>query len=146
MITFTVLRRILMAIVAVCAVSVTASASDSNPVANPEAVVVCGNARFTVLTPEMIRMEWSPRQKFEDRASLTFVNRNLPVPRFTAKTSAKGATIRTDAVSLTYKNDGRPFSPSNLKIKYRKGKKWAEWVPGMKDTLNLKGTTYPRRM
>ncbi len=30
-----------------------------NPVANPEAVVLSGNARFTVLTPNLIRMEYS---------------------------------------------------------------------------------------
>lgn len=34
------------------------SASDNNPVANPEAVVICGKACFTVLTPEMIRIEY----------------------------------------------------------------------------------------
>lgn len=139
--TASVFRRLLTAAAAMLAFAAPGRAAENNPVANPEAVVVCGNARFTVLTPEMIRMEWSPQQNFEDRASLTFVNRNLPVPRFTAKTSAKGTTIRTDAVTLTYKNDGKPFSPANLKIKYRAGKKWAEWVPGMKDTLNLKGTT-----
>ncbi|MFZ2024639.1 MAG: hypothetical protein WAV06_23050, partial [Terracidiphilus sp.] len=30
-----------------------------NPVADPKAVVTVGNARFTVLTPQLIRMEWS---------------------------------------------------------------------------------------
>ena len=29
----------------------------ANPVANEKATVTCGNARFTVLTPQMIRME-----------------------------------------------------------------------------------------
>lgn len=35
----------------------------------------CGKARFTVLTPSVVRMEWSPSRAFEDRASLTFVQR-----------------------------------------------------------------------
>ena len=34
-----------------------AGESLTNPVADPRAVVVIGKARFTVLTPEMIRME-----------------------------------------------------------------------------------------
>ena len=53
-----------------------------NPVADPRAVVVIGNARFTVLTPEMIRMEWAADGKFEDHASFVFINRRLPVPKF----------------------------------------------------------------
>ena len=50
----------------------------------PKAVVTCGNARFTVLTPQLIRMEWSADGKFEDHASFVFINRRLPVPKFEA--------------------------------------------------------------
>jgi hypothetical protein len=48
-----------------------------DPQANPKAMVVSGNARFTVLTPELIRIEYStyPGPKFEDRATVAFVNR-----------------------------------------------------------------------
>ena len=53
-----------------------------DPVADPRAVVVLGNARFTVLTPELIRMEWAADGKFEDHASFVFINRRLPVPKF----------------------------------------------------------------
>ncbi|MGB6745109.1 MAG: hypothetical protein WBE38_15790, partial [Terracidiphilus sp.] len=49
-----------------------------NPVADPKAVVTLGHARFTVLTPQMIRMEWSANNKFEDHASFVFLNRHLP--------------------------------------------------------------------
>ena len=55
-----------------------------NPVADPKAVVVVGNARFTVLTPQLIRMEWAADGKFEDHASFVFLNRRLPVPKFHA--------------------------------------------------------------
>src|SRR5437879_5913602 len=40
-----------------------------DPVADPKAVVRVGNARFTVLTPQLIRMEWAADGKFEDHAS-----------------------------------------------------------------------------
>ena len=42
----------------------------NDPVADPKAVVIFGKARFTVLTPELIRMEWAADAKFEDHASL----------------------------------------------------------------------------
>ena len=61
--------------------SPTVPAAD-NPVADPKAVVTVGNARFTVLTPQLIRMEWSADGKFEDHASFVFINRRLPVPKF----------------------------------------------------------------
>ena len=61
--------------------SLQTSASDNNPVANPEAVVICGKARFTVLTPEMIRIEYSAKGIFEDQATFTVTNRRLKVPR-----------------------------------------------------------------
>src|SRR6202167_568667 len=53
-----------------------------DPVADPRSVVTTGHARFTVLTPQLIRMEWAADGKFEDHASLVFLNRRLPVPLF----------------------------------------------------------------
>ena len=61
------------------------AASGYDPVANPEAVVASGRARFTVLTPRMIRIQYSSREQFEDRATFAVVNRNLPVPAFTTR-------------------------------------------------------------
>ena len=45
-------------------------------------MAVSGNARFTVLTPQLIRMEYSDNGQFLDSATLAFLNRNLTVPQF----------------------------------------------------------------
>ena len=45
-------------------------AGSLNPVANPAAVVTEGNARFTVLTDRLIRMEWSADGVFEDSSGI----------------------------------------------------------------------------
>ena len=71
-----------------------------NPKADEKAVVTVGNARFTVLTPQLVRMEWSADGRFEDRATLTFVNRELPVPEFKVSESKSKLTIRTAALTL----------------------------------------------
>ena len=55
----------------------------TSAVADPAAVVIVGQARFTVLTPQLVRMEWAADGRFEDRPSLVFINRRLPVPTFT---------------------------------------------------------------
>jgi hypothetical protein len=41
-----------------------------NPKANPAAIVTSGNMRFTVLTPELIRIEWSALNVFEEEHHL----------------------------------------------------------------------------
>ena len=58
-----------------------------NPVADPAAIVISGNARFAVLTSKMIRIEYSSTKQFEDRATFAIVNRRLPVPSCTTEES-----------------------------------------------------------
>src|SRR5208282_5092560 len=104
-----------------------ADASDgTDPVADPRAVVTVGHARITILTPQLIRMEWAADGKFEDHASLVFLNRRLPVPTFTQeKQSTGGGTgtllIQTSALALRYRDDGSggKFSAGNLSITLR---------------------------
>lgn len=50
-----------------------------DPAQNADAVVESGNARFTVLTPEMIRIQFSKYKQFEDRATFGIVNRRQTV-------------------------------------------------------------------
>ena len=116
----------------------------TNPVADPKAVVVVGKARFTVLTPQLIRMEWAADGKFEDHASFVFINRRLPVPRFSKDAGDGGRQIilKTDALTLTYtpSADGR-FTANNLSIQLAVDGKQVVWHPGMADPENLQGTT-----
>ena len=109
--------------------------AQNNPQAQPGAIVVDGNARFTVLTDRLIRMEWAEDGVFEDRASLAIVNRNLPVPRFISTQKNGTLTIKTGKVTLTYK--GGRFGADNLEVRFGMG----TWRPGMKADGNLKGTT-----
>jgi alpha-glucosidase (family GH31 glycosyl hydrolase) len=117
----------------------------TDPVADPKAVVTIGHARFTVLTPELIRMEWAADGKFEDHASFVFLNRRLPVPKFeqTVKSGdPQSLTIKTSALKLTYtpSADGR-FTADNLSIELTVDGKPVTWHPGDKDPENLQGTT-----
>ncbi len=114
-----------------------------NPIANPAAVIVAGHARFTVLTPQLIRMEWSANGKFEDHPSFVFLNRRLPVPKFQQKHDGPRLTLTTSALKLTYNAataDNGKFSPTNLSISFTLDGKQVTWHPGMPDTGNLQGT------
>ena len=115
-----------------------------NPVADPKAVVILGKTRFTVLTPELIRIEWAADGKFEDHASFVFLNRHLPVPRYSKDLADNGhrLTIKTDAVTLTYLGTGaEPFTHDNLSLSLVVDGKPVTWRPGTIDLQNLRGTT-----
>lgn len=130
---------------AVLALAVSASGFALNPKANPKAVVSEGNARFTVLTPEIIRVEYSPSGQFEDRATFAVVNRELPVPKFKKRNTKDYLYINTGALELRYRKgaDFRNADPADsvLTITMSLGGKPVVWYPGLKDTQNLKGTT-----
>ncbi len=131
--------RILTLMLVLIAVSIPAMAQQDNPVANPKAVVTSGNARFTVLTDRLIRMEWAADGKWEDNASLAIVNRNLPVPEFKVTEGAGAITITTDKVKLVYTGN-EEFNADNLSVSFKLNGKNVTWKPGMEATGNLKGT------
>eukprot|EP00042_Codosiga_hollandica_P032126 m.200668 g.200668 ORF g.200668 m.200668 type:complete len:1028 (+) comp53818_c0_seq1:262-3345(+) len=110
-----------------------------DPVANPSAVVTSGNARFTVLTANVIRMEYSNSGDFVDYATLAFVNRNVTVPAFTSSVSAGVLTIQTSSIVLKY-TVGQQFSGSTLSVSSLGGSTFTSWVYGQANTGNLLGT------
>lgn len=124
-------------------VGLTTSAQD-NPIANPKAMVVSGKARFTILTPEMIRIEYSDKSVFEDRATFTVINRNLEVPYYEHSEDSEYLYIKTEALSLKYRKGTDPItlpaSSKNLSITFSHNGRDVLWYPGKPDPLNLKGT------
>jgi len=140
------MKRILSLLTLLTAAFVQLSADEAviNPQASPDAIVTSGRARFTVLTPQMIRIQWSTRQNFEDRATFAVVNRNLPVPYFTTREEDGYLYIETEALTLRYKVGSTisPMmkSPNNLSITMPLNGHDVVWYPGKEDALNLKGT------
>ena len=136
------IRKLFFAIVLLCCTiaSFAEVADADDPKADPSAMVIAGNARFTVLTSRLVRMEWSEDGVFEDNATLTFINRKLPVPDFKVSKSKSKVVIKTSDMILTYKQEGK-FTSENLKVEFLLGGKKVLWTPGMEDDQNLMGTT-----
>jgi alpha-glucosidase len=133
-------RRATLASVLAITGSAAVAAEEWKSQADPAAITVSGQARFTVLTPALLRLEWSPSSTFEDRASLTFVNRLLPVPKFTKESADGWLVIRTDELTLRYKEGSGEFKPDNLSIEFKSGDRVQTWRPGLKNEGNLRGT------
>ncbi|RPJ51969.1 MAG: alpha-xylosidase, partial [Chloroflexi bacterium] len=108
-----------------------------DPLPNPSAVVQTGQARFTVLTPRLVRMEWSPVGAFEDRASQAFWFRAQPAPKFSVKPQQSGLVIETEFLRLFYQ-PAESFSAENLRVELKEMD--ATWYYGDPDPGNLFGT------
>jgi len=101
--------------------------------------VVDGNARFSVLTPHIVRLEYDSTGKFVDSRSFVAVNRNLPLVKFQTKRQKGWLLIQTEHLKLRYKSCSGKFNANNLEITYN-GNSKIIWHPGMKNIRNLKGT------
>lgn len=104
--------------------------------------ISAGNARFTVITPECIRLEYSPSGQFIDEPSLFAQNREARDTEARIETSASGETvITTSRMRLTFQNDGKPFHDGNLSIRVSDSSGTPTvWKPSSRQLKNLHGT------
>jgi alpha-glucosidase (family GH31 glycosyl hydrolase) len=110
---------------------------NTKPIADPNAVIQIGQARFTILTSRLIRMEYCPDENFEDRPSQVFWYRRQPVPSFEVKQTGKVLEIITDHLHLKY-TLGQPFDRETLSIQFSGN--YPAWYFGDAPSGNLFGT------
>ncbi|MFI0723704.1 ricin-type beta-trefoil lectin domain protein [Streptomyces sp. NPDC021224] len=79
--------------------------------------VVDGNARFEVLTPTLVRLEYAGDGAFQDGATFNAVNRSFSPPAYTTDVSSDGyREIRTSALTLRWKEGSGPFTAANTTV------------------------------
>jgi hypothetical protein len=103
---------------------------------------ILGPARFTCLSPSLVRLEYSspPSNQFEDRKTVQAYTRGSGIPWVEVKVTAEKVVLSTGVLTLTYIPDGQPFSPENLQIAWEKDHLKGKWAPGQVDLQNLGGT------
>ena len=111
---------------------------DFHPVAEPQAVVTAGGARFSLLTERLVRMEFSPSEQFEDRPSQVFWYRRQPAPAFEGWRDGSRLELRTAALRLVYLDGPAGFSRQTLSVEV--AATGSTWRFGQWDTGNLGGT------
>lgn len=89
----------------------------TSPVARPGAVHQGDRWRITVLADGLVRLEWAADGRFEDRASMLALHRDLPVPSFRVDEFPAYLQVVTERLVLTY--DRGPFSPAGLSVQVR---------------------------
>lgn len=89
---------------------------EMRPLADKDKMVVGKDYRFTVLTDRLLRLEYDPSGKFEDRASQSVFFRDFPKNDFSYELKDGILTLKTECLMLTYNTLGGQFE-DNLKIK-----------------------------
>lgn len=111
----------------------------ATPAACPDNLVAGEHYRITVLTPGLLRLEYSPDGVFEDRPTQTVLHRDFPKADFQVVRRKGLLELHTDRLHLMY--DERPFSPQGLSIQVKGGftQYHSLWRYGQKGD-NLGGT------
>ena len=87
---------------------------DARGRAREESIVICDHVRFTVLTERLLRIEYDPAGKFEDRPTQTVLCRDFPTPEFHVVRRGEGVEISTPSFHLVY--DGGGLAAEHLYI------------------------------
>lgn len=103
-----------------------------------KSIVINGEVRFTVLSKNLIRIEYDRDAQFEDRATQSVINRVFDETEFSVENSEYETVIKTSDLELTYRPESG-FTPQGLFIKVICMPENPIWHFG--DVLNtLKGT------
>lgn len=87
----------------------------TTPSTDPAAVVAGPNYRISMLTPRLVRFEWSPDGQFTDAATQVVWNRGYPAADFTLTRDGDALQIRTPFVQVDY--DGGEFTEFGLTVR-----------------------------
>lgn len=124
-----------------------AAACGLQAAAQISAPVIFGSARFTLLSPRLVRMEYDGNATFDDRPTITITNRSVPVVAgFVTQISEDTVQISTDAMVIVYSKAAgaapiQGFTPSNLQISATLSDgRVIQWQPGQPQAGNLRGT------
>ncbi len=98
-------------------------------------VETLGGARFTVISPHLLRLEYQAQRQFTDEPTLFAVNRQARYTRYRCTRTKERLVIDTGNWRLTYRNDGKPFHPGNLAVTCGP----LTWRPGLRQKANLGG-------
>jgi alpha-glucosidase (family GH31 glycosyl hydrolase) len=97
-------------------VNLSTTINTANGKAAQSATVVEGDARFEVLTPEVVRLEYSPTGSFVDTPSFNILDRDFTVPSYTTSVQNGWLVLATADMVLKYQLGSGPFNAVNTQM------------------------------
>lgn len=110
-----------------------------NPIGPDESIIRGEKYRFTILTSQLIRLEYNETGIFEDRATQTVIDRNFPVVSYSVKDNEKGLEIITENLHLLYNKEAFSANGLSIQVSGKLSQYRSIWRFG-EATENLKGT------
>lgn len=112
-------------------------------ISDKESYIIGKKYRFTVLSPRLIRLEYSETGTFEDRPTSLVINRSFPKVNYSITESDTLIQISTEVFTLTYVKD-KDFKASALgsNIKATINGTDKEWQVNNPEVRNLRAINY----
>jgi len=117
--------------------------SKNKLISDKESYIIGNKYRFTILTPRMIRLEYSINGVFEDRSTSLVINRSFPKVPYSITESNTLIQIDTGIFTLTYvKNSDFKSTTFGSNIKAVINGTNKEWQAGSKEIRNMRAINY----
>ncbi len=95
--------------------------------------------RFICLSPTLVRIEFSPDGRFEDRRSMVAYSPRRPIPFRAVVRDGRWTILETGGMEIRATDHDHPFNRLNLEIRWNDGRLIQFWRPGDRDYQNLGG-------
>ncbi|HJP74342.1 MAG TPA: TIM-barrel domain-containing protein [Pseudonocardiaceae bacterium] len=105
-----------VAALAVVAAVLPGSGAAAAPDRRHAQTVVDGHARFEVLTPTLIRLEYAGDDQFQDLSTFNVPSRNFPATPYTTDVAGGYREIHTASLTLRYREGSGPFTSANTTV------------------------------
>lgn len=102
--------------------------------------VTVGNVRIQVITDQLIRFEWHEHGIFEDRQTLSVINRDAGTVEIAIANDGTEYSVRTGKVVIRLVADGKELCADNLAVEFLLNGAPVVWRPGLQDPQNLGAT------
>ncbi|NDK91729.1 DUF5110 domain-containing protein [Gordonia desulfuricans] len=96
---------------------------------DPAGMVTADRVRLTVITPGLIRYEYSPARRFEDRPTLLAHHRRARSPRFRTRTAAGTLELETDHLVLRCATGRFVSDDPQITLKHSGAQVHPTWLP-----------------
>ncbi len=102
--------------------------------------IVVGNRRFRCLSPTLVRIQFAPDGRFENRRSIVAYQKQDPIEFEDVREDGPWTVLDTGFMEVYTKENERACDRTNLEIRWTDGRMMQCWRPGDRDHQNLGGT------
>ena len=131
------MRKTISAIGLLILVSATLNAQ--SPYETVPGGIIAENVRIRMLSPTLVRLEYSPSRSFADSMTAVVLKRDWTPPEVSVRLQDGWILLSSEGMTLSYRAGSGPFTPGGLSIDWNTGGLAGKWAPGDTDSGNLGG-------